>query len=1028
MADFGTIKGQITLDVKQALASYTKLRLQHLNTVTALHTGAGALQASGAAMAGAGAVMAGAFVGAIGKAAEFEKRLDAFGAVSNSTTGDMEKVRAKALQLGKDTVYSANDIADAFIELGKQGRSASDIVNGLGDATAALASAGDLPLAQSAEILSNTLTTYGLKAQDAVKVSDRLAGAANASSVDVQDLGVSFKYVAGIAASLGVSFQDTNTALGVLGNYGIKGSTAGTSLRQVLVALSGPTKKSAGELMDLGIIAKDGSNAFYDATGKLKPLPDVLDTLSKSLEGMNAKEKYDALSRIFPIRAMPTILNLLKSGKTGFEDMAKAIDRSSAADVASKRLDNLSGDIEILKGNIETMAIDAGSGFQQLARGVVQGITNILGAFSGLSQGAQTGILGFIGVMGGILLVVGGLGMFAGAILNIVALAIQLKDAIVAIRAVMAAWRTALLATSAAQWILNSAILANPLTWIIVAIIAVVAALIWFFTQTKIGRQIWAGFVSWLQSAWTNISNFAVSVWTAVANFFVGLWNGISSTATSVWSSIVNFFTTIWSGVASFFSGLWQGIQSTVTSVWNGIVAFFTTVWNAIVQGFLNFTLPGLIISHFGQIKAFIVAVWNSIVAFFAGVFTAIMTVAQPFIDFWMAHVAPMFQAFGALVAAIFNFIWQTIVFVWQSIVAFVVPIVTAMVTAIIAYFTMVWNGIVIAMTAIWTVIMTVWNAIVGFLMAVVGAVIAFLVGQFNFWSALVSSVMNAIWGVISSVWNAIVGFIMGVVGAIVAFVTSSWNRMMSVVSTIMNAIRSVVSSVWNAIFSVVSSIVNRVRNFISSGWNALVGLVGGIFGRVTSAIKEKLNAAIQFISGIKDRIMGFFAGAGSWLINAGRQIIQGLANGIGQMFDAVTSKLKSLTNLIPKVKGPENVDKVLLTPAGVLIMQGFMRGIDSMVPALRNQLGGISNDLPGMFGNPDLGNLAASITATRDMAITASTPAIDPMQTAIDTLTDKIEGFMEEPRSVNLEVTNPAPERASDSLPKSLRQVSSMI
>lgn len=1028
MADLGTIKGQITLDVKQALNAYTKTRLAHLNTVTALHTGAGALTASGAAMAGAGTLMAGAFVGAIGKAAEFEKRLDAFGAVSNATGSEMDAVREKALQLGKDTVYSANDIADAFIELGKQGRSASDIVNGLGDATAALASAGDLPLAQSAEILSNTLTTYGLKAEDAVKVSDRLAGAANASSVDVQDLGVSFKYVAGIAASMGLSFEDTNAALAVLGQYGIKGSTAGTSLRQVLVALSGPTKKSSAALMDLGIIAEDGSNKFYDAAGKLKPMPEILDTLNKSLDGKNYKEKYDILSQIFPIRAMPTILNLLKSGKGGFEDMMGAIDRSSAADVAAKRLDNLSGDIEILKGNIETMAIDAGSGFQTFARSVVQGVTNILGFFGNLSQGTQTAILGFIGIAGAALIVVGGLGMFAGAILNIVALAIQLKTVWTGLRAVMAAWKAALLATSAAQWILNSAILANPITWIIVAIIAVVAALIWFFTQTKLGREIWANFTQFLTEAWANISSFAVSVWTNITNFLTSAWTGISTTATSVWGAIVDFFMSVWNGVASFFSGLWNGIATTITNVWNGIVAFFATVWNLIVQGFLSFTLPGLIISHFGQIVSFITTVWNGIVAFFAAVWAAIMAAAAPFINFWMAHVAPMFQALGELIAAVFNFIWQTIVFVWQSIMAFIIPIIQMIVVTVVTYFNLLWMGIQTVLTAIWTVVMTIWNAIVAFITAVVTAVVSFVVAQFTYWSAIISAVMSAIWGVISSIWSAISGFISAVVGAIVAFVVAGWNRMLAIASAVMNGIRAVVTSVWNAISSTISSIVSRVVSLISTGWSALVSIVSGIFGRVKDAIKQKLDAAIQFISGIKDRIVGFFSGAGSWLINAGRQIIQGLADGIGQMFDAVTSKLKSLTSLIPKVKGPEDVDKVLLTPAGILIMQGFMRGIDSVIPDLRRQLGGLSDDIPSMFGNPELGGLAASITATRDMAITASTPAIDPMQAAIDTLTDNIEGFMEEPRSINLDVSNPAPEPASDTLPKTLRQVSSML
>lgn len=947
----GNIKGQITLDVKQALAAYTKTRLAHLNTVTALHTGAGALQASGAAMAGAGTLMVGAFVGAIGKAAEFEKRLDAFGAVSNSTTGQMEAVRKKALQLGKDTIYSANDIADAFIELGKQGRSAGDIVNGLGDATASLASAGDLPLANAAEVLSNTLTTYALKAEDAVKVSDRIAGAANASSVDVMDLAVSFKYVSGIAASMGLSFEDTNTALAVLGNYGIKGSTAGTSLRQVLVALAGPTKKSAAELMDLGIITKDGSNAFYDATGKLKPLPDVLDTLSKSLEGMNAKEKYDALSKIFPIRAMPTILNLLKSGKTGFEDMAKAIDRSSAADVAAKRLDNLSGDIEILKGNLETMAIEAGGSFQKFARGVVQGVTNILAGFASLPQNLQSGILGFIALAGAGLILIGSLGLFAGAILNIIALAIQLGPVFTGIRAVMAAWRTAIVATAAAQWILNSAILANPITWIIVAIVAVVAALIWFFTQTKLGKAIWANFVSFLQDAWSNIVSFATSVWGNLGNFFTGLWNGIKTVA---------------------------------TNVWNGIVAFFVGVWNGIVQSFLQFTLLGLIISNFSQIVAFIRGVWNGIVGFFAAIWAAIMVTVQPFLDFWVAYVVPLLQAYAGLIIAVFNYIMLWIAFIWNAIVSLVTPIITVLVGVIVSGFNNVMN--------------------------------------------FITTVMNVVWAVIQVVWGAISNYIMTIVRVVVATVVAIWGALVGLVSGIFNRIAAVIRTTWAVIKALISAAVRGVVTVIQVGWAVLVGIVTGIFNRVANAVKGPLGTMLSFISTIRGKIIGFFAGAGSWLVSAGRSIITGFINGIKSMLGGITGVLKGITNMIPKVKGPPERDKILLTPAGISIMEGFMRGIGAMRKPLQRQLGRLSDDIPSMFGSPALSDMAASISATRTMAITASTPDINPLQAVVDRLTDEIKEFMEEPRSVSLEVNNPKPEKASDTLPRTLRQVSEMV
>src|ERR1044071_5958178 len=242
------------LDVKQALASYTAARAAHVSTVTALSTGAGALTSVGQGMAVAGAGLAVGIGVAVNAAADFERKLDYFGAVSNSTQEEYDAIRQKALELGKDTIYSAGQIADSFVELGKAGVSATDIIGGVGEGVAALGAAADIPLDTAATIITSAVQSFGLGADQAVEVADKLAGAANASIVDVQDLGVSLKYAGGVASALGIQFDDVNTALALLGKYGIRGSTAGTSLRQTLISLGGATAKAEGELKALGII------------------------------------------------------------------------------------------------------------------------------------------------------------------------------------------------------------------------------------------------------------------------------------------------------------------------------------------------------------------------------------------------------------------------------------------------------------------------------------------------------------------------------------------------------------------------------------------------------------------------------------------------------------------------------------------------------------------------------------------------------------------------------------------------------
>lgn len=573
-SSLGTVKGQMILDVKQALASYTAARAAHVSTVTALSTGAGALTSVGQGMALAGAGLAVGIGVAVNAAAEFERKLDYFGAVSNSTQEEYDAIRQKALELGKDTIYSAGQIADSFVELGKAGVSATDIIGGVGEGVAALGAAADIPLDTAATIITSAVQSFGLGADKAVEVADKLAGAANASIVDVQDLGVSLKYAGGVASALGIQFEDVNTALAILGKYGIRGSTAGTSLRQTLISLGGATAKAEGELENLGIIMEDGSNRFFNADGSAKTLAETFQILGEATAGMTDQAKLASFKKIFQTRALPTVIALTKEGAAGFDQMAASINKTTAADVAAKRLDNLSGDIEVLKGNVETLAIEAGSQLQEFARGVVQGLTQVIQFFSNLSPEMQKTIITTLAWIAGILLVVGILGMFAGAVLNIIGIIIQLGPVLTLVGKGIGILATGFRA-------LGVAMMANPIGLIIGLIGLLVAAFIYLWNNNEGFRQFW-----------------------------INLWEVIKSAAMAVWEWF--------KGLPAFFSAMWTSIQTFTQTVWNNILNFFRAIPGAIMTFFLNFTLPGLLIKHWDSIWGAIQTAWGAIMTFFA--------------------------------------------------------------------------------------------------------------------------------------------------------------------------------------------------------------------------------------------------------------------------------------------------------------------------------------------------------------------------------------------------------------------------
>jgi len=402
--NLGTAKGVIALTyddtgVKSATKSLDGLDAQSKKTKDGLNkvaTGAGA----------AAAILGGGLALAANKAIDFQKQVSAIGAVSGATTEQIEKLRAKALQLGADTAFSASEAANAMEELAKAGVPLEDILNGAADATVALAAAGGISLPEAATIAANAMNVFNLSARDLGHVADLIAGAANASAIDVSEFGFSLQQAGAVANLVGVSFDDLSTAIALMGNAGIKGSDAGTSLKTALANLQPVTKKEINLFKELGLITADGSNKFFDQTGKLKSLAQVSQILQDALKGQTAEQKAMNLQLLFGSDAIRAAAILSDAGAEGFNKLADSIGKVKAADVAKARLDNVAGSIEQLKGSAETAAITIGSTLLPVIRKITDTITKLTNAFSGLSPGFQKVLAGVLVVVAGFLVLI----------------------------------------------------------------------------------------------------------------------------------------------------------------------------------------------------------------------------------------------------------------------------------------------------------------------------------------------------------------------------------------------------------------------------------------------------------------------------------------------------------------------------------------------------------------------------------------------------------------------------------------------
>ncbi|MEU8519068.1 phage tail tape measure protein [Streptomyces sp. NPDC048577] len=347
-----------------------------------------------------------AFGFAVFTAAKFEKAMSNVAAVTQASAGEMARLRSAALEAGRTTAYSASQAAEAEFELAKAGISVADIAGGALKGSLSLAAAAQIDLSEAAEISATTMTVFGLKGKDVGHVADVLAAAANKSATDVHQLGLSFKMAGLVAAQTGLSLEDTTGTLALFAAQGMKGSDAGTSLKVMLQRLTPNSKEAQATMDQLGLSA-------YDATGQFVGLHELAGRMKKAFAGLTPEARNSAMGVIFGSDAVRAASILYKYGEEGVRQYTDAVnDQGYAAAVAAVKMDNLIGDLQLLKSALESALIESGSAANAALRDMVQWVTRLVNIYNGLPPGVQrvigglTGVVGVVGLVGTTMLLV----------------------------------------------------------------------------------------------------------------------------------------------------------------------------------------------------------------------------------------------------------------------------------------------------------------------------------------------------------------------------------------------------------------------------------------------------------------------------------------------------------------------------------------------------------------------------------------------------------------------------------------------
>lgn len=308
-----------------------------------------------------GAVAAGGMAHVIKTGANFEQSMARVEAVTQASEKQMARLNRTAKKLGADTKYSAGQAADAMYELSSAGFSVDETIKAL-PGTLSLAASSGIELRDAAEISANALRGFRLQAKDSGHVADVMAQAVASSSLEMRDLQYSMKYIGPIASTTGQSLEGMTAALSLMGDAGIKGEQAGTTLRGALVRLTAPTESVGDGLKKLGLSSKD-------MTGPkgLKPLAEIIDLVARSSKGMDQASRNAALAQVFGTEALSGMVAVIDQGAPKLDKLTRAYQQSDGAakKSADTMNDTVKGSFEALTGSIETVEIALYERFQE---------------------------------------------------------------------------------------------------------------------------------------------------------------------------------------------------------------------------------------------------------------------------------------------------------------------------------------------------------------------------------------------------------------------------------------------------------------------------------------------------------------------------------------------------------------------------------------------------------------------------------------------------------------------------------------
>jgi phage-related protein len=669
----------------------------------------------------------------------------------------------------------------------------------------------------------------------------------------------------GAAAASGVNFRDFSAAIAAIAPLFSSGSDAGTSFKTFLQRLVPDTKSATEAFIELGLITADGSNKFFDASGKMKSMAEIAGILNESLNKLSDKDRTRLLANAFGTDAMRTAIGLSRMTREEFEALQTAMGEASAAEIGAQRMKGFSGAMEQLKGAIETARIEIGDRLNPVAtalaqrlaelvpilkdrllaamdwfgREVVPRVQEALAQLRSAWERIEEPVMRFLRSKEALNI---GLGLLAAVLMSVAVAAGAAAAGMIAAVAPVAAIGLA---------IGGLLIVADKL--------GVDWGVVWERVKAVVSQA-----ADWIRTAIEGIASVVGMVrehWGQISGAVSEAFGAVRGAVESVLGPVLSWLREQVAWLRGWWQENWDEIRTVATAVWGGIRAAVETAVQTI-----------------GQIV-------EGVVRFLVGAWRAVG-------DDILANVRATWQLIGAAVEFAIRNLMLTIQLVLNLITGD-------------------WRGA-------WDTIKQMFQNFLDFLRSAGSALLdigkSVLTG---FRDGLVAVWDNLIWPWLSGLGSKIVDQFKGMVG-----------RMTDAGRDLIQGLWDGAKSVWESVLGWAGGWMGEFLGAVGDMANWLVDKAEKMMSEFWERQKRGWGRILGWVSGLMDEFLRAFGDGANWLVDIGRKIIDGLWRGLKEKWEDVSGWLSGLGDKIKSLKGPPEKDRVLLYQIGEMIMAGLGEGM----------------------------------------------------------------------------------------------------